>query len=323
MSLREVLYWIAAFFGFVFASSLALQVALNVLISRCHARESNVVHHLVALSFACPIFDALGFLTDVPIDATTNATIRVHPIRIKLWGLLLKFIQAPSQENVASLVLPFVEITITKQQHASSCAASPTPLDLASIAALASPTNPIWSQALPLIHRFGFVCRFVHLVDIFMTNISILVRDTNHQPMFPVTVGTTIDRSSSTTHFLSQNHTMDLVECECACDDVARSRQAPRRRIFKRLPSSTHDNVHSVRPHERGRPTGSAPSDGPHLQIPVRRALAAAVVRVDLRTLAAHFRQATSASTTSRRHHTISTCVSSYRIADTYHRRQQ
>ncbi|RHY97290.1 hypothetical protein DYB35_006187 [Aphanomyces astaci] len=174
----------------------ALQVALNVLISRCHARESNVVHHLVALSFACPTFDALGFLTDVPIDATTNATIRVHPIRIKLWGLLLKFIQAPSQENVASLVLPFVEITITKQQHASSCAASPTPLDLASIAALASPTNPIWSQALPLIHRFGSVGRFVHLVDIFMTNISILVRDTNHQPMFSVTVGTTIDRSS-------------------------------------------------------------------------------------------------------------------------------
>ncbi|KAF0689550.1 Aste57867_19007 [Aphanomyces stellatus] len=161
------LYWAAIAVAAVFVTYLVVQIAINICLFRL---QKNL-------------------LTNIRIDMRTTATIRVHNVHFKIWGLLLKFFKAPSQENFISLVVPCVEVQLNQFKGSSGSATPAPPWPLASLVGLKSPSHPIWTKVLPRIHAAAFLARFVHLVNATVLNVGITWNDETQDELVAIKNG--------------------------------------------------------------------------------------------------------------------------------------
>ncbi|CAK4142550.1 unnamed protein product, partial [Aphanomyces euteiches] len=113
----------------------------------------------------------------IAINECTTADIKVHHVYFRLWGLLVKFLKAPGQENFLLLVVPSFQVDLI--QRTTDVASKAPSIDI--LGDLQSPTHPIWSQVLPQLHKFGFVFRFMHLVKLNVDKFTLTLHDAKRE----------------------------------------------------------------------------------------------------------------------------------------------
>ncbi|KAG9406483.1 hypothetical protein AC1031_002801, partial [Aphanomyces cochlioides] len=207
--MRDALIWIACALCVAIGISLVLQIVINVCIYRCHS--STKLETLT--SWIC-----LGLFKGIAINECMTADIKIHHVYFRLWGLFIKFLKAPGQENFLLLVVPSIQVDLI--QRTTKVASKAPSIDI--LGDLQSPTHPIWSQVLPQLHRFGFVFRFMHLVKLNVDKITLTLHDAKREQVI-----VSINNAAVSIHGCLDPEKYEVVISIKVCADQAMQVHAP------------------------------------------------------------------------------------------------